>query len=30
MPIGTKTKAEHGDVLKNIHHVKVIKMQVKI
>ena len=25
MPIGTKTKAEHGDVLKNIHHVKVIK-----
>ena len=25
MPIGTKTKAEHshGDVLKNIHHVKL-------
>ena len=32
MPIGTKTKAEHshGDVPKSFHHVKVIKMQVKI
>ena len=31
MPIGTKTKAEHshGEVPKNIHHVKLSKMQVK-